>query len=134
PVSANSFFSGAGILIFSKPGFGKTDNTWFYKMKAAKSRGNVMATEHDEVLNILRLWKKRGENISWVTVDEIRNNNYNLNFNQYKAIEKEDQLAEKVKDVDNPKKNSATMHENEPGEPADEKRPAMVGGKTWILI
>ena len=111
PNKTGSLFSGAGILIFTKKESEITEKVWFYKMKTSKQRmnqnGNSLNTgknnvlsfteEYDDVLDILNRWKnkegetarKRTDTSFYVEADEIKNNNYNLYYNEYKKIVKE---------------------------------------------
>jgi len=111
PNKTGSLFSGAGILIFAKKESEITEKVWFYKMKTSKQRltqnGNSIATgkndvlsfteEYADVLDILNRWKnkeeetvrKRTDASFYVEADEIKNNNYNLYYNEYKKFVKE---------------------------------------------
>ena len=102
--AAGSLFSGAAILIFSDAGSGTTDKVWFCKMKSFISINESCPTGlseainevYNEMNNIIRRWKNlageytrmRTENSFYVTVDEIKSNNFSLSFNDYKKIEK----------------------------------------------
>ncbi|MEP6947914.1 MAG: N-6 DNA methylase [Ginsengibacter sp.] len=112
PGKAGSLFSGACILIFSNPAGITTDKVWFYKMEAAKEGINknnadpihtgkndvfTFTGEYNDVPDILTRWKnekeetgrRRTDKSFYVPVDEIRTNNYNLGFNEYRKIVKE---------------------------------------------
>ncbi|MGZ4049392.1 MAG: HsdM family class I SAM-dependent methyltransferase, partial [Bacteroidia bacterium] len=107
-----SLFSGAGILIFSEMKTGINDKVWFYKMKPAIKNKEADSTssadigrkahmeEYDEITDIINRWKNveeentrlRTDNSFYVSIDEIKNNNYNLSFNEYRKVEKIPQL------------------------------------------
>ncbi len=107
PVKAASVFSGASIVIFNKLSSSITDKVWFYKMKTAKAGLNKNAAdllntvkpdalnfteEYDDVLDILSRWNNEEQELArqrtaksfYVYIDEIKNNNYNLSYNEYK--------------------------------------------------
>jgi type I restriction enzyme M protein len=107
-----SLFSRAGILIFSELKAGNNDKVWFYKMKPGIKKKVADSTssaeicmqeyreEYDEVADIINRWKNvtkentrlRTDNSFYVPIEEIKTNNYNLCFNEYRKIEKETQL------------------------------------------
>jgi type I restriction enzyme M protein len=106
------------IMIFTKTGAGGTDNVWFYDMKAdgyslddkrspieqndipdIVTRFNDLKTENE---------RKRTEQSFFITVNEIRENDYDLSINKYKHIEYEEveyekpnQIISKIKDLEN---------------------------------
>ena len=105
PGKAGSLFSGACILIFTKQETNITDKVWFYKMEGKEginkkdadsinTAGNDLFAfnEEPDVADILSRWKnekeetgrKRTDKSFYVPVDEIRKNNYNLGFNEYR--------------------------------------------------
>ena len=106
-----SLFSRAGILIFSELKAGINDKVWFYKMKPGIKKKEADSTssseigikecmeEYDEVTDIINRWKNvtdentrmRTDNSFYVSIEEIKTNNYNLCFNEYRKIEKETQ-------------------------------------------
>ena len=75
PGKAGSLFSGACILIFTKPESGTTDKVWFYKMETKEGinkkdadsihtgKNDVFAftEEYDDVPDILTRWKNEKE-------------------------------------------------------------------------
>lgn len=106
---SGSLFSGAAILIFTEMKAGTNDMIWFYKMKASmkkKETGSIHmvenglqedSDEYDEMTDIINRWKnlakehtrRRTDNSFYVPIDEIKNCNYTLCFNQYRKIEQE---------------------------------------------
>ena len=113
PGKAGSFFSGACILIFTKPESGSTDKVWFYKMEGkegvnkkvtdssytGKNDAFAFTGEYGDVPDILTRWKneeetfrKRTDKSFYVPVDEIKMNNYILSFNDYRSIGKEPEI------------------------------------------
>lgn len=116
PGRAGSLFSGACILIFSSPPANTTDRVWFYKMETGKAHINknnvdpihpgkndvfAFTEEYNDVPDILTRWKNEKEETArrrtdksfYIPVDEIRTNNYNLSFNEYRKIVKEAALS-----------------------------------------
>ncbi|MGN6541933.1 MAG: HsdM family class I SAM-dependent methyltransferase [Ginsengibacter sp.] len=96
-------YSAAGILIFNKQESETTSEVWFCKMDKPKKKRTVNETiinpnqneillseELAEAKVLLDQWKKRKEitkqNCFFINVYDIKNNNYNLNFNYYKLI------------------------------------------------
>lgn len=89
-----------GIMIFTKTGTGGTDNVWFYDMKAdgyslddkrtpieANDIGDIIARFHNLDSETER---KRIDQSFFVSVDEIREQGYDLSINKYKEIEYEE--------------------------------------------
>lgn len=86
-----------GILIFTKTGYGGTDNVWFYDMEAdgytLDDKRNE--TEKNDIPDIIERYKnrenevdrKRTEKSFCVTKDEIVQNGYDLSINKYKKTE-----------------------------------------------
>jgi len=96
-------FSAAGILIFNKQNSKTTSQVWFCKMEKPQKRRTVNETftnpdenevflldELNRVNVILDSWKNRKDtstqNSFFINAYEIKTNNYNLNFNDYKLI------------------------------------------------
>ncbi len=115
PVKAGSLFSGACILIFTKTGTNITDKVWFYKMETKKREINTGNSDksnpvksnilpciegYDDMADLMARWKnekeetgkKRTDKSFYVPADEIRTNNYNLNFNEYRKAVKEPEI------------------------------------------
>ena len=109
---AGSLFSGACILIFAKPESVVTDKVWFYKMEAPDKGINKKGADvtiqgtidepyfaglNSDVADVLNRWELRDrkfveeetEKSFYVSVADIKNNNYNLSFSQYKEMMKE---------------------------------------------
>lgn len=104
----DSLFSGASIIIFSKLKAGNNDKVWFYKMNACiksikahsaspeENNTQEYAEEFDEMAYIIKRWNNvdeqdsevRTDNSFYVSISEIKNNNYNLCFSEYRKIEK----------------------------------------------
>src|SRR4029077_7614171 len=121
PQKNNSLFSRAGILIFNKHESLTTENVWFWKMKTSDqgNRTNEQTlhngTQNDflspselfEVNDILNQWKGRKEtqagdagNGFYITAYDIKDNDYKLNFNDYKIIQRNRELSKKPGDID----------------------------------
>jgi type I restriction enzyme M protein len=96
-------YSAAGILIFNKHESETTSEVWFCKMEKPKKKRTINETiinsnqneillseELAEVNVLFDQWKKRKEisnrNCFFINVYDIKKNNYNLNFNDYKLI------------------------------------------------
>lgn len=88
------------IMIFTKTGAGGTDYVWFYDMKADgfsldDKRSPIDQNDIPDIIarfNDLKAEKerKRTEQSFFVTVEEIRENEYDLSINKYKEIEYEE--------------------------------------------
>lgn len=99
PTKYGSFYSGAAILVFdkSKPA---SENVWFHKWSNAKKKNKEFSlnaeskdSDFEEVSGILEKWKTRYDQASvssansfFISANYLRNNNYNLNFNDYKLV------------------------------------------------
>ena len=103
PTKKGSASKGAGVktsfLIFQKTNNGGTDNVWFYDMKNDGFTLDVKRTpiEGSDIPDILERFKhldqemlrKRTEQSFVVPVSEIRKNGYDLTFNKYRTVEKQ---------------------------------------------
>ncbi|WP_147535948.1 type I restriction-modification system subunit M [Bacillus marasmi] len=88
------------IMIFTKTGAGGTDLVWFYNMKADgySLDDKRIPVEQNDIPDIITRFKdlkvekerKRTEQSFFVTVDELRENDYDLSINKYKEIEYEE--------------------------------------------
>lgn len=88
------------IMIFTKTGTGGTDKVWFYDMKAdgysLDDKRNPI--EDNDINDIVERFsnldkevdRKRTEQSFFVSVQEIRDNGYDLSINKYKEIEYEE--------------------------------------------
>ena len=92
------------ILIFTKTNSGGTDKVWFYDMKADgfSLDDKRQPVKDNDIPNIINEWKTidwgnqdslplregRGGSSFFVSVEEIRNNDYDLSINKYKEIER----------------------------------------------
>ncbi|WP_027726317.1 type I restriction-modification system subunit M [Tuberibacillus calidus] len=88
------------IMIFTKTGAGGTDNVWFYDMKAdgfsLDDKRNPI--EENDIPDIIARFnnleaekqRKRTEQSFFVTIEELRENDYDLSINKYKEIEYEE--------------------------------------------
>ena len=88
------------IMIFTKTGSGGTDKVWFYDMKAdgysLDDKRNPI--EDNDINDIIERFsnldkevdRKRTEQSFFVSVEEIRDNGYDLSINKYKEIEYEE--------------------------------------------
>lgn len=86
-----------GILIFTKTGFGGTDNVWFYDMKAdgfsLDDKRNP--TDENDIPDIIErfanrdkeLERKRTEQSFMVPKNDIVENDYDLSINKYKEVD-----------------------------------------------
>ncbi|MEO8721036.1 MAG: N-6 DNA methylase [Ginsengibacter sp.] len=95
-------YTAAGILIFNKQESKTTEQVWFCKMGKPKKRRTVneslkdqdqqkafFSEELNQVNRVLDSWKNRNEpsrNSFFINAYDIKANNYNLNFNDYKLI------------------------------------------------
>lgn len=105
--NSKSLFSSAGIFIFNKKSSLTTSEVWFCKMDKPKKRRTINETVKDpdiseqllseqlmEVKFLLGKWKNRSHegyqsNSFTISVYDIKANNYNLNYNDYKLIRPE---------------------------------------------
>ncbi|PAD82754.1 DNA methyltransferase [Niallia circulans] len=89
-----------GIIIFTKTGTGGTDNVWFYDMKADgysldDKRTPIEANDIDDIITRFsnlqgEAERKQTEQSFFVSVDEIREQEYDLSINKYKELEYEE--------------------------------------------
>ncbi len=96
-------YAAAGILIFNKKRSETTGKVWFCKMEKPKKSRTINETINNEDQEKVRLsedlreanvildnWKNRTQvtnaNSFFISANDIRTNNYNLNFNDYKLI------------------------------------------------
>ena len=87
------------ILIFTKTNAGGTDKVWFYDMKADgysldQKRNEVSENDIPDVVNRFHnldaeACRTRKEQSFLVSVDEIREKDYDLSINKYKEVERE---------------------------------------------
>lgn len=85
------------ILIFTKTGYGGTDNVWFYDMQADglsldDKRTPVSENDIPDIIERFRnrdkeLERERTEKSFFVKKDEIKDNDYDLSINKYKEVE-----------------------------------------------
>lgn len=85
------------ILIFTKTGYGGTDNIWFYDMKADgfSLDDKRIQIEQNDIPDIITRFKnldgekirERTEQSFFVPKDEVIQNDYDLSINKYKKIE-----------------------------------------------
>jgi type I restriction enzyme M protein len=85
-----------GVLIFTKTNSGGTDNVWFYNMTAdglsLDDKRNPI--QDNDIPDIIKRWdnlksenkRERTDKSFMVPVNEIRDNNYDLSINRYKAV------------------------------------------------
>ncbi|AXI38280.1 DNA methyltransferase [Bacillaceae bacterium ZC4] len=88
------------VMIFTKTGVGGTDQVWFYDMKADGYSLDDKRTpiEDNDIPDIIARFhnreaekdRKRTEQSFFVSVEEIRENDYDLSINKYKEIEYEE--------------------------------------------
>ena len=93
------------IMIFTKTGTGGTGNVWFYDMAADGFSLDDKRNPADEndIPDIIERFsnldkeieRKRTDKSFFVSVDEIRENGYDLSINKYKEIEYEEVVYEK---------------------------------------
>ena len=98
-----------GILIFTKTDAGGTDKVWFYEMRGDGFTLNAKRTpcSDDDIPDLLQRWKNldaeanrtRKDQSFFVSVDEIRQNDYDLTFNKYKEVVREKVVYDDPKDV-----------------------------------
>lgn len=97
------------VLIFTKTNCGGTDKVWFYDMKADgfsldDKRSEIKDNDIPDVVNRSHNLKAeesrtRKEQSFFVSIEEIRNNDYDLSINKYKEIEREKVEYEPVADI-----------------------------------
>ena len=97
------------VLIFTKTNCGGTDKVWFYDMKADgfsldDKRSEIKDNDITDVVNRFHNLKAeesrtRKEQSFFVSIEEIRNNDYDLSINKYKEIEREKVEYEPVADI-----------------------------------
>lgn len=97
------------VLIFTKTNCGGTDKVWFYDMKADgfsldDKRSEIKDNDIPDVVNRFHNLKAeesrtRKEQSFFVSIEEIRNNDYDLSINKYKEIEREKVEYEPVADI-----------------------------------
>lgn len=85
------------ILIFTKTGAGGTDQVWFYDMKADgfSLDDKRQPVPENDIEDIIRRFhnreeekeRKRTEQSFFVSLEEIRENGYDLSMNKYKEVE-----------------------------------------------
>ena len=85
------------VLVFTKTGYGGTDNVWFYDMQADGFSLDDKRTpvDNNDIPDIVARFKnlaaekdrKRTEKSFFVTKEEIVNNDYDLSINKYKQAE-----------------------------------------------
>jgi type I restriction enzyme M protein len=109
----SKLFSAAAILVFNKNQSAFTSEVWFCKMDKPKKRRTVneiftnpeqnaqlFSEELNQVNLILDNWKNRKErsnskpNSFFISAYDIKTNNYNLNYNDYKLIPVSEELDE----------------------------------------
>lgn len=110
-------YTAAGMLIFNKQEKETTSRVWFCKMEKPGKRRTVNETITNPDLNeiflteelsgvnvVLDQWKKRKEitssNCFFINAYDIKTNNYNLNFNDYKLISSEERIDDTVEKND----------------------------------
>ena len=86
-----------GILIFTKTGYGGTDNVWFYDMKADgfSLDDKRTAVAENDIPDIIKRFhapdgekeRQRTDQSFFVPVQEIIDNEYDLSINKYKKTE-----------------------------------------------
>ena len=97
------------VLVFTKTNCGGTDKVWFYDMKADgfsldDKRAEIKDNDIPDIVNRFHNPKgeesrSRKEQSFFVSVEEIRNNDYDLSINKYKEIEREKVEYEPVSDI-----------------------------------
>ena len=97
------------VLVFTKTNSGGTDKVWFYDMKAdgfSLDDKRTVISENDIPDIISRFHNLKAEEVRtrkdqsfFVSVDEIRQNEYELSINKYKVVEREKVEYEPVNDI-----------------------------------
>ena len=97
------------VLVFTKTNSGGTDKVWFYDMKADgfSLDDKRSAISENDIPDVVARYhnlkaeesRSRKEQSFFVSVEEIRENNYDLSINKYKEIEREKVEYEPVKDI-----------------------------------
>lgn len=111
---------GAGVktsfLIFEKTNNGGTDNVWFYNMTNDGFTLDVkrQPVEGSDIPDIIERFhhldqefdRKRTDKSFMVPVDEIRSKEYDLSFNKYKQIEKQEVVYRPTSEIFNDLRNT----------------------------
>ena len=111
---------GAGVktsfLIFEKTNNGGTDNVWFYNMTNDGFTLDVkrQPVEGSDIPDIIErfhhleqeFYRKRTDKSFMVPVDEIRSKEYDLSFNKYKQIEKQEVVYRPTSEIFNDLRNT----------------------------
>jgi len=97
------------IMIFTKTGAGGTGDVWFYDMKSDgysldDKRTPIEANDIPDILDRFNdlsneKQRERTEKSFFVSVEEIRNNEYDLSINKYKMIDFEEVNYEKPEEI-----------------------------------
>jgi type I restriction enzyme M protein len=97
------------VLVFTKTNSGGTDKVWFYDMKADgfsldDKRSAISENDIPDIVSRFHNLKveesrTRKEQSFFVSVEDIRQNGYDLSINKYKEIEREKIEFEPVKDI-----------------------------------
>ena len=113
PAKKGSASKGAGVktsfIIFEKTNNGGTDKVWFYDMKndgytLDAKRSPIDGSDIPDVINRFNNLtnendRARKDKSFFVSVDEIRNNDYDLTINKYKEVEKEVKIYRSTKEI-----------------------------------
>ena len=97
------------VLIFTKTNSGGTDKVWFYDMKADgfSLDDKRSAISENDIPDVVARFhnlnaeesRSRKEQSFFVSVEEIRQNDYDLSINKYKEVEREKIEYEPVEDI-----------------------------------
>ena len=97
------------VLIFTKTNSGGTDKVWFYDMKADgfsldDKRSAIAENDIPDILSRFHNLeteeaRSRKEQSFFVSIEEIRQNDYDLSINKYKEIDREKVEYEPVKNI-----------------------------------
>lgn len=97
------------VLVFTKTNSGGTDKVWFYDMKADgfsldDKRSAINENDIPDIVNRFRNLDAEGQRTRkdqsfFVSVEDIRQNDYDLSINKYKEVEREKVEYEPVKNI-----------------------------------
>ncbi len=97
------------VLVFTKTNSGGTDKVWFYDMKADgfsldDKRSAINENDIPDIINRFHNLDAEGQRTRkdqsfFVSVEDIRQNDYDLSINKYKEVEREKVEYEPVKNI-----------------------------------
>jgi type I restriction enzyme M protein len=96
-------------ILFQKTNRGGTDKVWFYEMKADgytldKKRQPINDNDLPDIVSrfnnlVSENTRKKIEQSFFVTIEEIRQKNYDLSFNKHKEVVREEKVYRKTSEI-----------------------------------